>query len=97
MKLGLRACAPQDKNNDLLYLKLFHQWAQNSLDPKATKCIHSKVWRTAGLDGGELWRLYQIALRAQSKGSLAVIGYKLEARLLKSVETGKVQLLVQNL
>lgn len=80
---------PKDKKNDLLYLKLFHQWAQNSLDSKGTKSINSTVWGIAGLDGAEKWRLYQIALRAESNGSLAVIGYKLQGKLLKSVETGQ--------
>ena len=53
------------------------------------KQINYKLWGSASLNGAEQWRLYQIALRAESNGSLALIGYRLEGRILKLIETGK--------
>nr|ATI20516.1 hypothetical protein [Juglanconis juglandina] len=65
---------PDDKKNDVFYLKLGFQAANIAAEPNNPRHVYSNSWGRFSLNSKEQWRLNRIADRANRSGALQQIG-----------------------
>jgi hypothetical protein len=82
---------PPGRDNQIFYLKMLHQWIQQTIDPTgyySNKNLYSKVWVEPGnLSSAEEWRLYMAASSAEASGELRAMGYDVRHKRIKRINT----------